>query len=346
MKQFRKSWSTGVNAFMVAGAVLVTHSAFAQEKTKISFAHFGTLANPVLTLTVVPLRDALEATGKVEVTMYGTGSAYSVPSKYSEMVAEGVIDMAFGGQQFEGGRFPLNVLMGEPFLINDHVKGSRAVTKLARNQPELAAEFRPNRLVLVTLASGEQLHGRKPIKSIDDLKGMRVMTTNPGLQAIVREVGGSVVALPLTAQYENLQKGVVDFISGSWQSLIAFKTMEISSHHLHWDPVMTPVYLVINQKKYDSLPAEAKKVIDDHTTEDTAVRWSSMWTKIDAIAIAEARKNNHSLIDTTPETREALKKRFRHVTDTRVADLEKKGLPARKVFDAILKTVAEEERAK
>lgn len=326
---------------LVAGMVGACAAALAQEKAKITFAHFGTLQNPALTKTIVPLRDMLEATGKVEVVFYGSGSPYSVPSKYSELVGEGVVDMAFGGQQFEGGRFPLNVLFGEPFLTSDHVKGSRTFTRLVRSMPELLGEFRPNRLLLVALASGEQLHGRRPVKTIDDLKGLRVMTTNPSLQAIVREVGGNVVALPLTAQYENLQKGVIDLVSGSWQSQLGFKTIEISSHHYHWDPVMTPVYLVINQKKYDSLPAEAKKVLDDHMSEDMAARWSAVWTTIDAAAIDEAKKRNHTIVNATPETRAALKQRFRHVTDARVADLEGKGQPARRVFDAIGKAMGQ-----
>ena len=327
MLQIRNRLTMLGASFLAGAAILMSGAAYGQAKAKIAFAHFGTLANPVLAETIVPLKNALEATGNVEVTMHGTGSALSVPNKYSEMVAEGVIDMAFGGQQFEGGRFPLNVLMGEPFVVDDHVKGSRAYTRLLRSVPELAAEFKPNRLLLVTLASGEQLHGQKPLKSIDDLKGMRVMATNPGLQQIIRGVGGSVVALPLTAQYENLQKGVVDFVSASWQSTIAFKTMEISSHHFHWDPLMTPTYLIINQKKYDSLPAEAKKILDDLGTDEASMSWSNTWTRIDARAIGEAKAKNHGIVNVTPDARETIKKRFRQLTETRIADLDKKVTP-------------------
>ena len=186
-----------------------------QEKIKLSIAHIGLAAGQTNAETWGVLRANLEATGKAEVTTYGSGSAYANPTKFSELVELGVVDMAFAVQQFEPGRYPLNLLAGEPFITNDHVKGTRAFHRMLRSIPELAAEFRPNRVLIVGLAGAEQIHSRKPLRTIDDLKGARVLALNPIVLSIIREVGGSVVALPQTAQYENFQKGVIDAGSSS-----------------------------------------------------------------------------------------------------------------------------------
>ena len=326
----------------IALALLCTvATVHAQEKTKISIAVIATPVAPTVAGTIGELKKALESAGNAEVTLYGPGSPYSVPGKLSELVEQGAVDMAFGVQQFEAGRFPLNLLMAEPFMVDDHVKGSRSYMKALRNIPEITAEYRPNRVLNVALASGEQIHARRHVGSIDELKGLRVMVTNPGMMAIVRAVGGNVVALPLPAQYENLQKGVVDAASSSWTSQLAFKTIEVTSYHLQLHSVATPIYLVMNQKKYESLPPELRKVIDEFSTEEAAARFSSVWTRVDEAAIAEAKKRNHETVVIEGTARDALRNRFQPLTDARLLELDQKGLPARRIYDSLVKQASQ-----
>jgi TRAP-type C4-dicarboxylate transport system substrate-binding protein len=248
MNKFGKSTKTLIVASILGVAMFGT--AFAQEKVKISIGHLSTIQSPNIAGTIGELKSALEGTGKVEVTLYGSGTSFSVPNKFSELVSQGVIDMAFGAASFEPGRFPLNLLVTEPFLVRDHVAGSRAITRAVRENADLMKEYTPNHLVMVMLSSAEQLHSRKPIKSFDDIKGMRILGNSPSMLAIYREAGASTVALPLPAQYENLQKGVVDAVSSSFTSLVAFKLTEVTTDH-YWFNATTPInYLVINEQKY------------------------------------------------------------------------------------------------
>lgn len=104
---------------ILAGELSWANAAFAQQKIKLLFAHIGPSSGPLISNAFGPLAKELEATGKVEFTYYGTGSAYSNPLKYPELLEQGVIDMAYGAQQLNAGQFPLNLLMVEPFLITD-----------------------------------------------------------------------------------------------------------------------------------------------------------------------------------------------------------------------------------
>src|SRR4051794_33139759 len=92
-------------------AVVLAPAARSQEKIKLSIAHIATLNVPNIKATMGGLRDALEATGKVDVTLFGQGSAYSDPTKFTDLVRRGVVDIAFGSPQFEAGRYPLNTLI-------------------------------------------------------------------------------------------------------------------------------------------------------------------------------------------------------------------------------------------
>lgn len=326
----------------LAAAAALAQPAAAQEKVKISIGHIGHSSIYQVQNTVGLLAKDLEATGKAEVTLYGTGSAYSIPGKFSELVEKGVLDMALGALQYEPGRYPGNLLAGEPLLVDDHVGGSRAYMKTFSAFPELQAEFKPNRVIVVGMVGAEQFHSRKPLRSIDDLKGMRVLVTNPGIIAMVREVGGTVAVLPAPTQYEQLQKGVVDAVSAQWASLVIFKTAEVTTHHLALDSVASPFFIVMNQKKYEASPPEIRKVIDDYSTVETVARFSSAWHHIDGRAQDEAKSRGNVIVRVDAAQREALRKRFAHLTEARLADLEKKGFPARKVHAALVAAVAAE----
>lgn len=332
---------TGVGAsIFMAMQMFVASDALAQ-KTQISIAHLGPPTSAIMKATIIPMLDALKATGSAEITLYSSGSAYSNPRKYSELVEKGVVDMAFGVQQFETGRFPLNLVIGEPFVVDDHEKGTRAYMEVLKKTPALRAEYSPNHLLQVALASAEQIHTRtKPVKSVDDLKGMRILVTNPGVAEIFRTLGANTAALPLPKQYENLQKGVIDASSSSMNSVAAFNLFEVTSHHFEWNIVPTPIYLVMTKKKYDGLRGDLKKVIDDFSTIDAAVKFSSAWTRLDDVARRTIRGRGGKIVKIDPRKRGALKKRFTSLLNARVDKINKKHPGARKIYDEFVKAVA------
>lgn len=327
-------------ATLMSGALFSTVSA--QEKVKISIGHLSTIQSPNIAGTIGEIRSALEATGKVEVTLYGSGTSFSVPNKFSEMVSQGVIDMAFGANSFEPGRFPLNLLITEPFLVRDHVAGSRAFTRAVRENADLQKEYAPNHLVMVMLTSPEQIHSRKPIKSFDDIKGMRILGNSPSMLAIYREAGASTVALPLPAQYENLQKGVVDAVSSSFTSLIAFKLTEVTTDHFWLSSTAPANFLIINEQKYQSLPAEVKKVIDSYKTPEASARWASVWTKTDEMGRAELKAKNQGLVTATPAEVAAIKKKYEFVVAKKIQEVDKAGRPGTATLKAITQALTAE----
>ncbi len=322
-------------------ALLVTiGAAQAQDKVALSIAHIATINVPNLAATIGKLRTALEATGKVDVTLYGQGSSYSDPTKFTDLVRRGIVDMAFDSPQFEAGRFPLNTLIGEPFIASDHISATRAYRTVLSEEEALRKEFARVKVLLVFCSSPEQFHSVVPLKSLDDLKGIRVMTTNVGIMGIVQELHGSVVALPTSAQYEQLQKGVVSATSNSWTGVYVFGTNEVTTNHLEANSVMTPNYLIINSAKYDSLPAEVKKVIDDFSTEQAAIEFAQAWTATDKLGREGAIAKGASIITMTGEERASTRTRFQHLTDARLQELDGKGLPATAVFQKLTDAIS------
>ena len=328
---------------IAAATLLLSGQAIAQAPIEISIAHLGASTGPAIAGSLGPLKDALEKTGKVQVTMYGAGSPYANATKFSEVVENGVVDMAFGVQEIEAGRYPLNTLFGKSFIVSDIEKASRAYMKMLKSTPELAKEFGNLHVLSVAVVGPDQLHSRVPIDRLEDLKGKRVMAANPSQVGVLRELGASAVVLPRTASYENLQKGVVDAVIGTYITLDTFNLYEVSCCHFDWNLAVAPIYLVMNKKKYESLPPDVKKVINSFTGEDAAVAIANVWTRGIREALSRAKAKNHKFGGITPSQQVELQKQFKPQTDERLEALEKRGLPAKAVFEKAVAAIKAEE---
>jgi TRAP-type C4-dicarboxylate transport system substrate-binding protein len=337
------SWRLGVLASVVAGCLVVTcDAASAQQKIKINFAHIGPSSGPVISGGIGPLAKDLEATGKVEFIWHGAGSAYSNPLKYPELLESGVVDMAYGAQQFNAGQFPLNLLLVEPFLVTDHVKATERYMDLVQRVPELKAEFGKMHLMSVGFTPHEAIHSIAPIRSADDFKGKRIQATHPAVIDVVRSLGASVVVLPPGAQYENLQKGVVDASSSTQQSIAVFKLQEVTKHHLIWKVAPQILFLAMNKEKYDSLPPDVKAVIDRYSTKESAERLAKVWSVGDGIGEKLVKESGGDIYTMPDQERNALKERARGVIERRVAEANKKNPAAQRVYEVNSKALAQE----
>lgn len=261
-------------------------------------------------------------------------------------VERGIVDMAFGTPIYAAGQLPLNLLIIEPFVVDDFLAGTRAYMKVMSKKGPVADEWPKSVKVLSVLCiSPYELHSREPVEKFEDVKGKRIQVSATQLKNIIAEFGGSVAALPIPTMYENLQKGVIDAGMTPWPGLYSWRLMEVTRHHLEIKALVPTSYLIINRKKYDSLPEEVKSVLDKWSTIDAAVKLASAWKNIGDKAKDEAKKAGHTIITPTREERMALKNRFQHLTDDLIAKLEAKGLPARAVYNDFLKAVETEEVA-
>ncbi len=127
----------------------------------------------------------------------------------------------------------------------------------------------------------------KPVKSLKDLKGMEIRVSGTSVD-VLKNLGGSGIAMPQSDTPEALQKGVV---KGSFSSMEVLKDFNYAAY----TPYVTLVNLqvvsfavVMNKDKWNALPADVKKIFDDMRREqaewtgtyvDNHVKEALAWSK-------------------------------------------------------------------
>lgn len=217
--------------------------------------------------------------GRVKINMFPAGTLTKAKDCYDGVVT-GISAIGMSCFAYTRGRFPVMEAVDLPLGYPD----GQSATVVAN---EFYNQVKPEELedvkVLYLHAHGPGLlHTKKPVKTMDDLKGMKIRST--GLSAKVTDaLGGVPVAMPQGGTYEALQKGVVDGTFTPIETLKGWKQAEVIDYTTDCNNIgyTTTMFVVMNKDKWNSLPDDIKKVFNQVDSE---------WIKVHADAWTEADK--------------------------------------------------------
>jgi TRAP-type C4-dicarboxylate transport system substrate-binding protein len=203
--------------------------------------------------------------GQVKIQVFAGGSLTQADQCY-DGVAKGISDLCMSCFAYTRGRFPVMEALDLPLGYPSGLVATRVANEFYR-------KLRPRELdsvkVLYLHAHGPGiLHTVKPVRNLADLKGMKIRST--GLSAkVVSALGAVPVAMPQGSTYESLQKGVVEGTIGPMEVLKGWKQAEVIKDTTDCRDVgyTTAMFVVMNLKKWNSLPADVRKVFEDVSAE-------------------------------------------------------------------------------
>lgn len=217
--------------------------------------------------------------GQVKITVFPGGTLTKANQCY-DGVAKGISDIGMSVFAYTRGRFPVMEAADLPLGYPDGLTATRTVNAFYEKfKPEELSDVK----VLYLHAHGPgRLHTRKPVKTLEDLKDMKIRST--GLSAKVVEALGAVpVAMPQGATYESLQKGVVEGTFGPIEVLKGWRQAEVIKSTTDCFNVgyTTAMFVVMNQKKWAQLPKDVQDVMTAVSREWIDVHGKS-WDSADA----------------------------------------------------------------
>jgi TRAP-type C4-dicarboxylate transport system substrate-binding protein len=276
---------------VVLGITLTATSALSAgaKPTKLTFSIFFPPTHGQTKAAMAWAKEIEKRTdNKVQISVFAGGTLTKAPQCYSGTV-KGISDLGFSLFAYTRGRFPVMAAVDLPMGYADGKVASRVAQ-------EFAKAFKPKELsdvkVLYLHAHGPGLlHTKKPVKKLEDLKGMKIRAT--GLSAkIVKALGGVPVAMPQGGTYEALKKGVVEGTFGPMEVLKGWKQAEVIKYTTECYSIgyTTTFFVVMNLDKWNSLPADIKKIFDEVSDKYTDVH-GNVWDSTDQ----EGRKYTLSL---------------------------------------------------
>jgi TRAP-type C4-dicarboxylate transport system substrate-binding protein len=216
--------------------------------------------------------------GKIKINVFPGGALTKAKQCYDGVV-KGISDIGMSCFAYTRGRFPVMEAVDLPMGYKNGMVASKAANDYfqALNPKELS-----DVKVLYIHAHGPGLlHSQKPVKSLADLKGMKIRST--GLSSkIVKALGGTPVAMPQPATYEALQKGVVEGTFGPIETLKGWKQGEVIKFTTDCPDIgyTTAMFVVMNKAKWNALSDDMKKIFTEVNEKYITVH-AKTWDRLD-----------------------------------------------------------------
>jgi TRAP-type C4-dicarboxylate transport system substrate-binding protein len=223
-------------------------------------------------------------TGKVKVQTFPGGTLLPAKNIFDGVIS-GMADIGNFAMSYQPGRFPISEAVDLPVGFANARVASLVLFDLIEKYN--AKEFEKVKVLTLFTCPPANLMTSKPVKSLKDLKGMEIRVSGTSVD-VLKNLGGSGIAMPQSDTPEALQKGVV---KGNFSSMEVLKDFNYAAY----TPYVTLVNLqvvsfavVMNKDKWNALPDDVKKIFDDMRREqaewtgtyvDNHVKEALTWSK-------------------------------------------------------------------
>ena len=128
-------------------------------------------------------------------------------------------------------------------------------------------------------AGTRSFYAKKPIKTPDDMKGMKLrVQQSPASIAMVKAMGAAASPMSFGEVYTAIQQGVIDGAENNELALTNNKHGEVAKYYSYDMHQMIPDMLVANKKFLDELPEDERKIFEEAALLSTEVECEE-WEK-------------------------------------------------------------------
>ncbi|WP_417773440.1 TRAP transporter substrate-binding protein [Stappia sp.] len=192
---------------------------------------------------------------------------------------------------------------------------------------EILAAFADHDLIGLAFYDGGSrsfYNSQKPIKSMDDLSGMKFRVMQSDLFVdMVGALGANATPMPYGEVYSSIQTGVIDGAENNWPSFESSGHYEVAKYYTLDQHLIVPEVLVMSKKSWEALSEEDQKIVRQ-AARDSVPHMRKLWAEREAASEAKVRESGVEIItdiDKTPFI-DAMKPVYaKYVTSDKLKDM-------------------------
>lgn len=272
-------------ALVVAAAVSWLPGAAQAETITLSYANFP----PAPTFPCVQMErwaDEVEqrTNGRIAVQTYPGSTLLGAKNMWSGVI-QGQADIGCISLAYQPGVFPMMSVFEQPLGFTTATGASKALWAMYADR--MPAEFGRVKVLTMFTSAPSNIMCKQPVKTLGDLEGLEIRASG-GASQVLELLGATPVSMPASETPEALQKGLIQGVLSSFDWLKDFNFAEHLRYQTVTNFVVYPFAVIMNKDRYDALPDDVKRILDDLGAEqaewtgrylDAHVEESLAWSK-------------------------------------------------------------------
>jgi len=208
--------------------------------------------------------------GRVKINYFDPNTLCPLKEIWNSTVT-GAVDIGTNYCPFNPGKFVLAEAMEMPLVVPSAEAGSLVTWELYKKYPEWQAQFKDVKLLWQWTSATYQIHTKgKMVRTLEDLKGMKIIGWSPRLIEMIKLLGGSPIDITATDTYLAIERGMADGVLCPLAPIRSYKISDAAKNHTIIDLNVGPFWGAMNKGLWEDLPADIQKVFEETTGEKMA----------------------------------------------------------------------------
>jgi C4-dicarboxylate-binding protein DctP len=273
--------------------------------------------------------------GRIKIDRFPSMQLGGRPPELMDQAIDGVADIVWTVVGYTPGRFPRTEVFELPFMMTNARAASRAYWEMFESHMR-DEDFKDVKILGTWVHGPGIIHANKEVRTPEDMEGLKVRGGSRLVNSLLEKVGAEPVGMPVPAVPEGLSKGVIDGTTIPWEVTGALKIAELVDNHTEFPGnalyVLTFV-LAMNKDRFDSLPADLQKVIDDNSGLEFSVFAGGVMEDSDAPARQIAVDRGNNIVMLTAEEAQAWQDVAAPIYTEWAAEMSEKGIDGQALID-------------
>jgi TRAP-type C4-dicarboxylate transport system substrate-binding protein len=273
-----------------------------------------------------------ESNGKLILKPYYSNVLHGPKDGFKACV-DNITDYTHGYSLWQPQSFHMLMGLALPFAFPNapvsQIVGEELAPKYFKKEYEKLGVY----LAGIQVTKPYHLLAKKPIRRLEDLKGMKIRSGGGIMADIVKALGAMPVMLPASEFYTGFQRGVFDAILSHDTGFVVFRVNEIGKYVTELSITQGNTEFALNKKFFDQLPPDLKLVFYNWLRKYNQA-YEQIYYEQDAVAArAKMEKEGIQTIILPPEEMAGWKAAVDPVWDKFIKDNGAMGLPAKQMVE-------------
>ncbi len=319
---------------LTAGAILLPGQAAAEKVMRI-----GSWLPPKHTMNkdVLPtwgkwIEEATEGRVKIKIEYPG-----GHPKALLDQVQDGVFDAGWTYHGYFPGRFKLTKVVELPGLGAGAEAASVAHWRINEKYFNKAGEHRGIVLAGLFTHGPGQIHLRKPISDLSQMKGKKIRIGGGVQTDIAKRMGVQGVAAPGSKVYEILSQGVADGVFMPMGEKRTLRLKEVAPFTLKFPHGMYlgSFFIFISPDFLDSLSEKDRQAILSVSGEKLSAMAGRFWGEDAKVGEADARAYGNTIMDASPKILGEFKQLTAGMDEAWIEEVKDRGVDAKQALQEL-----------
>lgn len=322
-------------AFMLTASVFQGGIANAGEKVEVRFSAYYPAHYTMFAAGWKPWQEMVEKETNGEITFKNyLNGVLNAASHGFRATKSDVCDISTGYPSYVRGSFNLAHVNDLPFIFPQTHVGPLIMETLYPKYFKEEYEKMGVYLAVWLNSSGFNLISKKPVRKLEDLKGMKIRSAGGMCNEYLTALGAVPVSLQNSETYTAMQTGVIDGALSCSGPADTMKLWENGKYFTRLNIMHMAIPFAMNKKFFDSLAPEQKTYFYNKLRVASQLI-SQCYDTEEKMAEENMRNNGVEIITLSDEEMARIHKAVEPVVAKFVADNEKKGLPAQQMMEDI-----------